>query len=114
VRNIAHIPGPSGSAEKREREKKNKFGSCKGAFFFRKWDSFFKSPNLLKKLFQKNYPELEITAHISKQLIQIFGEIGRFDKRISLCEKKPPLVIESIYPMIPEMSLGFQIRVGKQ
>ena len=29
--------------------------------FFRKWDSFFKSPNLPKKLFQKTiYPELEM------------------------------------------------------
>ena len=27
VRNIAQIPGPSGSAEKRERKKRNKFGS---------------------------------------------------------------------------------------
>ena len=32
----------------------------KGGFFFRKCDVFFKSPNLQKKIFQKNYPELEI------------------------------------------------------
>ena len=32
----------------------------KGAFFFRKWDSFFKYPNLPKKIIPKNYPELEI------------------------------------------------------
>jgi hypothetical protein len=32
----------------------------KGAFFFRKSDSFFKSHNLPKKIFQENYPELEI------------------------------------------------------
>ena len=32
----------------------------KGGFFFRKCDSFFKSPNLQKKDFPKNYPELEI------------------------------------------------------
>ena len=28
--------------------------------FFRKCDSFFKSPKIQKKIFQKNYPELEI------------------------------------------------------
>ena len=41
--------------------------------FFRMWDSFFKSPNLPKKLFQKTILSLkfEIPAHISKQLIQI-------------------------------------------
>ena len=41
--------------------------------FFRKWDSFFKSPNLPKKLFQKTILSLkfEISTRISKQLIQI-------------------------------------------
>ena len=34
--------------------------SGKGGFFFRKCDSFFRYPNLKKKIFQKNYPELEI------------------------------------------------------
>ena len=28
--------------------------------FFREWDSFFKSPNLQKKIIPKNYPKLEI------------------------------------------------------
>ena len=32
----------------------------KGGFFFRKYDSFFKSPNLKKKNIPKNYPKLEI------------------------------------------------------
>ena len=39
-------------------------GTFKGGFFFRKCDSFFKSPNLQKK-FPKNYPKLEI--QISRQ-----------------------------------------------
>ena len=58
----------------------------KGAFF-QKVRFDFQIPNLLKKIFQKNYPEL--TTHISKQLILgiFFGEIGRFEKRISLYEK---------------------------
>ena len=45
----------------------------KGAFFFRKWDSFVKSPNLTKKLFQKTILSLkfEIPTYISKQLIQL-------------------------------------------
>ena len=34
--------------------------ATKGGFFFKECDSFFKSPNLQKKIFQKNYPELEI------------------------------------------------------
>ena len=55
---------------KREREMKNYLKVP----FFRKWDSFFKSPNLPKKLFQKTTIlslKFEIPAHISKQLIQI-------------------------------------------
>ena len=31
----------------------------KGGFFFRKWDSFFKSSNLPKKLFQKTILSLK-------------------------------------------------------
>ena len=47
--------------------------------FFRKQDSFFKSPNLPKKLFKKTILTLkfEILAHISKQLIQISSS-GQF------------------------------------
>ena len=48
--------------------------------FFRKSDSFSKSPNVPKKLFQKTILSLkfEIPAHISKQLIQISSSVQFF------------------------------------
>ena len=81
--------------------------SCKlKVFFFRNCDSFFKSPNLQKKIFQKNYPQLEIwiccllllVGNLNFKFRIVFGiyifflKIGRFGKHITLSEKKPPLV----------------------
>ena len=77
--------------------------------FFRKCDSFFRSPNLEKKIFQKAILNLKfkIPAHniilfwagilnfkfkICSFLEYFFFEIWRSKKRIALSEKKPPLM----------------------
>ena len=71
--------------------------------FFRKWDSFFKSPSLPKKLFQKlswawnlKFPTISVNKLFKFQAqgsyLEYFLEIWRFEKRIALSEKKSPLV----------------------
>ena len=54
--------------------------------FFQKVRFVFQISQSPKKIIPKNYPELEIPAHISKQLIQI-----EIEKQISLSEKNTPL-----------------------
>ena len=73
--------------------------------FFRKCDSFFKSPNLQNKNIPKNYPELEIwifclmllAGSLNFKFRIVFWnisilEIGRFEKHIALSKKNPPLM----------------------
>ena len=64
---------------------------CLRCLFFRECDSFFKSPNLKKKIFQKTILSLKFKFRVVF-LEYFFFEIWRFEKRIALSEKKPPLV----------------------
>ena len=49
-----------------------------------------------------------------RNIAQIPGPSGSAEKRKKKRINVGHIVIESFYPMIPEMPLGFQIRVGKQ
>ena len=49
-------------------------GSSKGGFFFIKYDSFFKSPNLKKKIFQKSILNLKYKT----SPIILLGQGGNF------------------------------------
>ena len=74
--------------------------------FFRKCD-FFKSPNLQKKKYSKKLNlTFKIPAHNILLLLAgilnfkfriVFWEIWRFEKRIALSERKPPLGIANVF-----------------
>ena len=67
------------------RPKCRHFGHLLMVSFFRKWDSFFKSPNLPKKNIPKSYPELEIS--ISRQLhFTVIGGKFKFQAQDSFLE----------------------------
>ena len=60
--------------------------------FFRKCDVFFKSPNFQKNIFQKTILNLKFKFQSQDSFLEYFSsEIWRFEKRITLSEKKPPL-----------------------
>ena len=65
----------------------------KGGFFSESAMSFFKSPNLKKKIFQKAILNLKFKFQAQDSFCGIFFffEIWRSEKRIALSEKKPPL-----------------------
>ena len=61
----------------------------KGGFFSENAIRFFKSP---KKIFQKTILSLKFKFQVQDSFLEyFFFEIGRFEKRITLSEKKPPL-----------------------
>ena len=50
--------------------------------FFRKWDSFFKSPNLPKKLFQKTIVSLKFEIPTHKSLNLFYARVSRISTMI--------------------------------
>ena len=68
--------------------------NAKGGFFFRKCDSFFKSPILQKKIFQKTILNLKkFQAQDSFfGIYVIFWRFGDLKKRIVLSEKKATFI----------------------
>ena len=59
---------------------------------------FFKSLNLQKYIFQKTILNSKFKFQAQGSFLEyIFFEIWRSEKRIALSEKKPPLVLETIY-----------------
>ena len=61
--------------------------SIKGGFFFRKCDSFFKSPNLLAEIFQKTILNLKFKTP-AHNIILLWAGILNFKFRIIFWKKK--------------------------